>query len=567
MSRRRRREAAERREVPPVAVAEAPPTRPWLGPAVAALVAIAVYAPSLAGGFLYDDVAIVVENRRIRDLGALGTVLRYEPARPLLGLTWALNYAAAGATPWPYHAVNVALHAANAALVASLFGWIARRTPRVGPAAAVFAACFFAATPMAAETVAYVASRSSALCAAFALAALGVGVRALADDGRARGRYPAAIALFVLALAVKEEAACLPALLLLLDAAFVAPHAGPVRARARWHAPFWAIPALGLVARRAATGEWLPEAPVSRADYLLTQAAAYPGYLARAAVPFDPAFFRGAPVVEWPPAAMAALLAALGVALVAGAVVMFRRFPLPAFAVLWMAAALAPSSSLVPLREMVVDHRAYLGGAGVALALGAALWTPERRYFAALVLGLMAARAWHYQGVLGDPVKAWQDAVRRAPQSADAWRALADAYAGKGDRRAAESALRRAVEASPRDARGWANMGVAYAQAGRYADAERALREAVRADPGDARLHDNLGLVLEAQGRTDEAAAAYEGALAAAPPLAQPRIRLAAILLARGDRERARALLDDAASREIDAADAEAIEALRARLR
>ena len=111
-------------------------TTGWRGPALAALVAIAVYAPSLAGGFLYDDIPILVGNRHIQDLGALGTVLRYEPARPLLGLTWALNYAAAGTTPWPYHAVNVLIHAGNAALVASLFAWAAARSGRLGAVAA-----------------------------------------------------------------------------------------------------------------------------------------------------------------------------------------------------------------------------------------------------------------------------------------------------------------------------------------------------------------------------------------------------------------------------------------------
>jgi Tfp pilus assembly protein PilF len=235
-----------------------------------------------------------------------------------------------------------------------------------------------------------------------------------------------------------------------------------------------------------------------------------------------------------------------------------------AFAVLWLACALAPSSTLVPLREMVVDHRAYLGGAGIALALGVWLWTPERRYFAALLLGLMAARAWQYERVLADPVRAWEDAVRRAPASPDAWRALAEAYGRRRDRRA-DYALQRAAAADASDPRAWANLAVRYAEAGRWAEAADALRAAIRADPRDARLHDNLGFVLEALGRPDEAIAAYEAALRGDPPLAQPRIRLAALLLDRGDRPRARALLDEAARMEIDPAEARRIGELRAR--
>ena len=180
--RARRRAAAEAARTPASPGASTPSrpveARDWLSrhpSLIAALVAAIVYLPSLAGGLLYDDVAILVDNRRIQDLGQLGTVLRYEPARPIMGLVWALNYAAAGVNPWSYHLVNVALHAANAALVAALFAWMARRSARPGEApdlgAATYAACLFAATPMAAETVAYIASRSTALAALFGLAA------------------------------------------------------------------------------------------------------------------------------------------------------------------------------------------------------------------------------------------------------------------------------------------------------------------------------------------------------------------------------------------------------------
>ena len=535
--------------------------RDWHGPALAAAVALLTYAPSLAGGFLYDDVAILVDNRRIQDLGDLGAVLRYEPARPLLGLTWALNYAVAGTRAWPYHLVNILIHAANAAVVASLLAWVARRSGRFTPGASAFAACIFAATPMAAETVAYVASRSSALASLLALGSLRLALPSM-DSGRASGRWLAGVAVFVLALLTKEEAACVPLLLLLLDWFFLG---GSPRARWRRHAPFWVIPAAGLFARRWATGEWLPEAVIPRGSYALTQLAAFPGYALRAALPFDPAFFRGHPVAPWPPPLAVTVGAAIAVALLASAFIGARRRAIAAFAVLWLAAALVPSSTLVPLREMVVDHRAYLGGMGIALALGVLLWTPERRFFAAALLVLMAARSWQYERVLGDPVRAWEDAVRRAPGSPDAWRALADAYAQRGDPRA-EVALQRAVAVAPGDARTWASIALRHAESGRWAEAAEALRTAIAADPRDARLQDNLGLVLEAQGRTDEAAAAYEAATRLSPPLAQPRIRLAAILLDRGERDRARILLDDAARLEVDPQAVREVEALRRRL-
>jgi cytochrome c-type biogenesis protein CcmH/NrfG len=535
----------------------------------AAAVAALVYLPSLAGGFLYDDIPILVENRRIQDLAQVRTVLSYEPARPIMGLAWAANYALAGLTPWPYHLVNVAIHAGNAALVAALFVWMARRQAPPGHApdlgAATLAGCLFAATPMAAETVAYVASRSTALAALFGLAATRMGVALL--DGAPRSRLALAAGFLLLALATKEEAAAVPLLLLLLDVCFVARwDVRALRRRAWIHAPLVALPALGLLGRRLLTGAWLPATSVPHGSYLITQWAAFPLYVLRTVVPIDPAFFRGDALASWPPGPATIAWGLVSLVLFVTAVAFRHRRPEWTLGILWLAAGLLPSSSIVPLNEMVVDHRAYLGAAGLLFATARFLWRRGGRPLALAVLILLAARAYHYQWVLAEPVRAWEDAVSRAPRSADARRALADAYAAKGDRRA-EAALRGAVALEPRDARSWANLGVLLAQGGRLAEAADALRAAVAADPGDARLHDNLGLVLQALGRKDEAIAAYEAARGALPPLASPRIRLAALLLERGDKARALSLLDEAARLEIDPQDAAALEDLRGRAR
>lgn len=567
MSRRRRDKRRGPKAGAPASVPAPPPTSAWARHAslAAAAVAFVAYLPSIRGGFLYDDQAVVLDNRAIRDIGALGQVLRSDPSRPLLSLTWALNYAASGLAPWSYHLVNVAIHAGNAALLASLFAWMASRSGRARPGpAALLGACLFAATPMAAETVAYVSSRSTALAALFMLASLRVAVGAL--ERFSVGRLSAALALFVLAAATKEDAAALPLLLLLLDYFFVAGRrASEVWRRARVHAFFLLLPVLGLAARRAATGSWLPPAALDRGRYLATQVAAYPLYLLRAVVPVDPAFYRGHPAAPWPPDAATVLGWTFAVAVVAAAVAWRRRFPEWSFAAAWMAACLLPSSSVVPLKEMVVDHRAYLGGAGVAFALGLLLWRPGRGPVLAALVALYAAGAVRYQRVLADPVRAWEDAVARAPGSSEAQVALGEAYAQRGDARA-ERAFRAATALDPGDGRSWTNLGAFYVERGRLKDAEEAMRRASRAFPGDARIHDNLAMVLQALGREDDAAREYEAAVASTPALAQPRIRLAAILARRGDRTRARALLEEASRLEVDGEEADWITSLQQQL-
>jgi hypothetical protein len=518
---------------------------------IAAALAFLVYLPSIAGPFLYDDVRTVIDNRSLESLwtpGALITLLRYDRARPVLNFTWALNRILSGREPWSYHLVNILVHAANAALVASLFAWIARRhggVPRPRETA-LLGACLFAVSPMAAETVAYVSSRSSSLSALFALASLRLAVEAF--DRPRKSTVAGSLALLILALGTKEEAACAPLLLLLIDFFFVSgQRLAPVAARWRLHVPYFGLLILGLFGRRFSTGSWLPAGEMDRFQFAVLEWAAFPEYLLRQLLPFDPALFRGHGA-DWPPGPGTWALLALSTIVIVAAVVGRRRWPIAAFAVAWLFCALLPSSSLVPLGELVVDHRAYLGSAGITFFVATLLVgfvRPRGVWIAILVL--LAARSFHYEWVLADPVRAFEDAQRRFPRSG-ALRLLAEAQEAAGDAAAAERELLQSLAEEPRDARTWTNLGILYARTGRYANAATALQQAAPlARPADvSQIQDNLGMILLHLGREDEAVGAFEASVAADPNRAQPRISLAQILLKRGDRARARVLLDEA---------------------
>ncbi len=519
---------------------------PWWrrGPVVAAAVGLLAYLPSLGGGFLYDDGVVVVQNPSIRSLRALGTVLRYDPARPLLNLTWAINYALGGLTPWPFHLGNVLIHAINAALVASLFAWMARRSRRVDSRAALLGACLFAATPMAAETVAYVSSRSTALAALFVLLSLRLAAVSLETGSRAC--LAASLSAFLLALGSKEEAAALPLLLLLLDYFFVAEQRFSDMRRRLWlHGPYLVLVPLGLVARRVATGEWLPAGAIPRGLYLLTQCSAFPLYLGRALVPFDPSFYRYQTPAPWPPDAFTLAAVALTLTVAVLALRFRREWPEWSFAVLFLAAGLLPSSSVVALQEMVVDHRAYLGSVGVAFALGGVLWRLGGLRLGIVAVAVLGAWSIHYEWILADPVRAWEDAVREAPTSPDALCALGESYAARRDPRA-EAAFLEATRLNPANYRYWANLGVFYSEREELEKAVSAMQRAVLQAPHDPVVREFLGQLLLRLGRDQEAARELEAVIAAQPGLALARIDLAAVALRQGQPERARALLDSA---------------------
>ena len=88
------------------------------------------YWNSFRTPFVFDGIDWVVNNPTIRQLWPLGPVLL--PAlpgstvegRPLLNLSFALNFAFGGVNPWGYHVVNFAVHMLAGL---TLFG-IVRRT-------------------------------------------------------------------------------------------------------------------------------------------------------------------------------------------------------------------------------------------------------------------------------------------------------------------------------------------------------------------------------------------------------------------------------------------------------
>jgi tetratricopeptide (TPR) repeat protein len=134
--------------------------------------------------------------------------------RPLTKLSFLFNYAILGngANPAGYHALNVALHAANAVLV---FALALSLTGLPWPA--FFAACLWAVHPVGPDAVANMAGRADLLAALGVLGGLLVYARLCSGRGRPVTSALAIFALAFLAVGSKENGAVLLGLMLLWD--------------------------------------------------------------------------------------------------------------------------------------------------------------------------------------------------------------------------------------------------------------------------------------------------------------------------------------------------------------
>ncbi len=509
---------------PPPSPAPPPGRRPpWPLLVPLALAALA-YARALRGEFLFDDLHAVVRNPAARDLGswaraAWGSLLG--AGRPVTDLTYALNRAAGGLDPLGYHLVNLAIH-----LGVVVLAWrLARELLRLAGAdradgIAIAAAGLFALHPLQSEAVSYLAQRSEALASGLYLAAL-----LLLLAAARRGRTPAgaaaalgALAVFALALGAKAVAVTLPAAWLLLAAMVPGPEGraalGSWARRLALAAPLLLLDA-AFAARTLAALSGRPDAGFSvpgaaGGSYPLTQGEVLLTYLRLLAWPAGQS-------VDWQfplspglsdPAAVAAALGLLAIGAAAGILWWRARRRadaagaagrVAAFGVAWFFLLLSPTSSVVPLADVLAEHRTYLASFGVFLAVAVAgerllARLPARRRAAAAAV--LVGAAWAALGL----------ALHRRNA---AWESALALWSGE-------------VARSPAAWRAHANLGYAHAQRGEDGAAVAEYRLAL-ATLGPARpdleafLHDGLGMALLGAGRPQEARAPLERALALRP--------------------------------------------------
>ncbi len=269
--------------------------------AAVVLLGLAAYANAYRGAFVFDDVRLIRDNPAIRDLAALASWAGYLEFqhRWVAYLTFALNYRAGGVSPVGYHAVNVAVHLANALLVHALVV-LAFRTPRLvrsalaphARAVAFVAAALFVAHPLQTQAVTYIIQRMTSLTALFYLAAVVLYLRwRLAGTAGSRGAraagFGSVLVAILLAMATKEIAFTLPFAILLVELSLLEPTRRDLAALVPILATAAIVPAAWLASPQASLASALAAADavtrvqteVGRLDYLATQLAVVVTYL------------------------------------------------------------------------------------------------------------------------------------------------------------------------------------------------------------------------------------------------------------------------------------------------
>ena len=508
------------RDVPPP-----PVSRSRLGFALggsAVLLPALLYFNALPNPFVYDDYRTVVENLAVHHLADLGSLIRANLFRPVLALSYAIDAERWGLEPFGFHVTNVVLHTFNVALL-FLFTWRAVEDSREGvadsrghaTAIAGLAAVLFAVHPMMTQAVGYVSGRSEVLCGTWFLLGL-LAMRQGLASGRARWIVIACVAL-ALGLATKEVAAMLPLVALVYDRVLLQ---GPPEARRRRlvmiHVPLLTLVVLA-AAIRAATYLFLEARPTfvprwTPWQYFLTQFHVVWRYVFLLVAPLWQSIFHSVRLVTSPFDLMT-VTSAIGLLLSTVLAVRVRRhLPLLTFGMAWFLLLLVPSSSVIPLQELMSEHRVYLASAGFFIAVAAATSWMLARVPAAgavprlavgvllvLVVGTLSGLTVARNRVWASPAALWRDAARKGP-TAWAYFNLGNALREDGDCVRAIPAYKSAIRLNPSFVPAYPDLGACLIELGRLEEARRVLTAALELDPALAATRESLAALARAQG-------------------------------------------------------------------
>ncbi|HEV2446017.1 MAG TPA: tetratricopeptide repeat protein [Candidatus Sulfopaludibacter sp.] len=534
------------------------PVLPWTLAAAGALVVLfIVYSPALHGVFLFDDTSMPYMKNLAAPLFEWVRGLR-----PMLMATYWINARLSGDDPYTYHVVNVLIHCLAGCLVflilRRLLEWGGVERSRRG-LLSVFGAAVFLLHPAQTEAVAYIAGRSESLAAMFVFASFAV---FLYRRERAASWPVAAavIALFGLAILSKEHTVALPGLLLLTDF-WWNPGFSFEGIRRNWkiYLPILLAAAAGVYSFRGllshATTAGFGMKDLSWYQYFFTQCRAlfvYPfQFLLPVNLNADWVFPISKTILDH--GAIFGLIAL--VALAALAWHFRRRFPLAAYGFFVYLVMMAPTSSIVPIKDPVAERRLYFSMFGLLLIVLEFLSRVhlDRRQLAAacsVVALLLAIATYVRAGLWADPIALWTDVAGKTPGNFRAHFQLGYAQWQAGNLDAAMAEFDRAAKLHPPDAdllldwglvydslhqpqqaldklnqsaklfptaTTYVNIAKIYGEQSQWPEAMAALDSAQKLDPDNYDVPTFRGKILLKTNRVPEAIAQYEKALALNP--------------------------------------------------
>jgi tetratricopeptide (TPR) repeat protein len=232
--------------------------------------------------------------------------------------------------------------------------------------------------------------------------------------------------------------------------------------------------------------------------------------------------------------------ALLIISLVALGILVRRSSPLIAFGIIWFFVTLSPTSSVVPLPDVIFEHRLYLPFVGFVFVLTGILAISRKMtgiFVTALIVMILIFSVSTYQRnkIWRNDLTLWSDTVAKSPQKARPRVNLATSYIKIEEYDRALTELAHAISLKPDYAAAHENLGVAYFHKEAYQPAIAAFERAIELDPDHPSAYYSRGEAYMRLEQTDLAIKDFQKTLSINPSHLSARNNFGLMLAEKGE--------------------------------
>ncbi len=521
-------------------------------PAISCL-GIIIYSNSFYCPFHFDDILYITDNPLIRNVHYLLNNWTFYPCRLITFLSLTMNYHFSGLHVLGYHLFNIGIH-----LLSALFVWwlllLTFSTPAMkkdkitqhADLIALLAGLVFVSHPIQTESVTYVWQRTSSLSALFYLASLCFYVksRLLCHSGHLKlwlYYYFSSLMMALLAMFTKENSITLPLMIVLFELSFL-----KTKKKLDWVylLPFLLTLLIIPLTILLTSAKFLKmqgfieqRGLLTPQQYLLTQFRVMLTYIRLLFLPLNQNIDYDYPIsrsfLEGP--TLVSFLFLSGILYWSQR--MFARYRLLAFSIFFFFLSLLPESSLLPLNDVIYEHRLYLPLAGYSLFLvsglyyGTSLLSKSERPFTSLrvtifvltmIITFNSVLTYQRNKVWTDDLTLWDDATRKSPHKARPVNNRGFDYFLQRNFPQAIADFNKAISIDPTYAKAYSNRGNIYKALNRPPQAIADYNKAIELDPLDIKTYVNRGNIYDQQNNMRQAISDYTQAIEKTPDQAFP---------------------------------------------
>ena len=531
--------------------------------AIICLVGILIYSNTFSSSFHFDDKFAIENNPAIRDIWDPAAIWNFATVRFVGFLTFALNYHFNGLDVFGYHLINLLIHIALSmavfVLIMLTFSTPALKNSKVSEnvlLVSFLGSLVFLTHPLQTETVTYIHQRLTLLSTFFYIISLNLYIKSRLLQERAKSSeessiyYALSLITALLGMFTKEIVGTLPLLILVYEFFFFR-----TKDRFEWKrtVPFFIFPAITLSILFITRPVWYADVKRLAVDPLgmslttfFTQLHVRVTYLRLFLIPINQNVIYDYPIQKTLFEAPVLASLCLHLLILYSAILAFRKYRLFSFGIFWIYLTLLPESSIVPLNDVIIEHRIYLPMVGYSFFLVAILHyflREKRRVFGiALLIAVIVVCSFlsHARNrVWKDELTLWSDVISKSPGVIGPYISRSNYYWQNGEYDKAICDCDRALEIDPLSASLYLNRGNIYLSKSEYEKAVADYNKALAIMPDNMLVYSNRAIAYRRNGNYDSAISDYTEILRRSPLDADNYLNRAIAYAYKGDRHKA----------------------------